>query len=368
MKKKMKIVSLACAVFFVFPFALVAQSGLELSASLTEDFVGSVLNETKGTAALGVLDFTISLNTEEGGLWKGGEAMLWVENTHGGTPSEEFIEDMQVVSNIEAGDGTVLYEAWFKQQFGSFSAQLGIIDLNSDLQVSETGGYFINSSFGVAPTASANQLLPIFPKPSLGALFSFNVDEKLSMYAGVWDGDPGDLGSNKYNTNITVSKDNLLFASEVCYKFAADSTENLGQLKLGAIVQRSVAVGDNISYHLLVDKTIVSGSSWRGRRIDAFGQLGLAPDQYCDFYVSAGAALHGVRRKAVGDVLSFAIGNMHVDSQDGINGEMIIELDYIMPLYEHLFMQPSLQCVCSGLSSGLKTNALVGILRFVAEL
>jgi len=38
-----------------------------------------------------MIDLTATLNLEQIGLWRGGEFLVHVENTHGGTPSGELI-------------------------------------------------------------------------------------------------------------------------------------------------------------------------------------------------------------------------------------------------------------------------------------
>ena len=53
----------------------------------------------KGNAFLGSIDIGITLNTSNAGWWRGGEAYLQLENTHGDTPSQKLTGDLQTFSN-----------------------------------------------------------------------------------------------------------------------------------------------------------------------------------------------------------------------------------------------------------------------------
>jgi len=352
----------------VLSVSSIAQSPISVSAELAEDVVGSFLDETKGSGVLGKIDFGLSLSTEDAGLWKGGEFSLLVENTHGSTPSELFIDDLQVVSNIEAGDATVLYECYYKQSLSDFSVQLGLIDLNSDLQVTEIGSYFINSSFGVTPTASANQVLPIFPKPALGVLLSYNFQERLSVSVAAWDGDPGSEEDNPYNVKWDLTSDEMLYGAELAYDFSKDSVSGIASVKAGVVLQNSVINGNNQSYHLLLDKTIRYRPSGKKGRVDGFLQLGYSPDQYCDWYQGAGIAIHGVFAQSASDVFGFAVSNMQTETVDDNRGEMVLECTYSLPIYENVSIQPDFQAVFKNELAGLKMSALVGLLRVQVSL
>ena len=56
-----------------------------------------------GSAYLGMIDLSATFNTETAGLWNNGIFYVQLESTHGGTPSFDYIGDLQVSSNIENG-------------------------------------------------------------------------------------------------------------------------------------------------------------------------------------------------------------------------------------------------------------------------
>jgi len=111
----------------------------------------------RGTTSLGNIDLTATLDTEKTWLWKGGTFFVYILNNHGGNPTKSYIGDLQTVSNIETEDATRLYELWYEHLFswyGTLSFLIGQHDMNSEFNVTEYGGLFINSSFGIQPDIS----------------------------------------------------------------------------------------------------------------------------------------------------------------------------------------------------------------------
>ena len=103
------------------------EPALSFYGSYKGDFVSNLNGGIKtGSTYLGLADLFLELNTENAGLWKGGTFMLHGANTHGGEPSANLIGDLQVVSNIEAGNHTFLYELWYSQTFGNVHTTIGL--------------------------------------------------------------------------------------------------------------------------------------------------------------------------------------------------------------------------------------------------
>jgi porin len=76
---------------------------------------------------------------------------------------------------------------------------VGLQDLNSDFAVSDNGGLFNNSSFGIHSSISENISSPIFPLTALGLNLKWNVSESFLWQVAVFDGTPDDYASNPYN-------------------------------------------------------------------------------------------------------------------------------------------------------------------------
>ncbi|MBN2485268.1 MAG: hypothetical protein JXB34_04800 [Bacteroidales bacterium] len=67
---------------------------------------------------LGYLSMQATFDTEKAKWWNGGLLTAHVINTHGALPSENYAGDMQVYSNIEAGNHTSLFELFYSQKLG----------------------------------------------------------------------------------------------------------------------------------------------------------------------------------------------------------------------------------------------------------
>jgi porin len=135
-------------------------------------------------------------------------------NTHGDSPSADFIGDLQVVSNIEAGYHTGLFEAFIEQRFNKHSILLGQHDLNGQFLYAESASMFTNSSFGIMPTVSCNVSCSIFPLAAVGVVYAFANEQKV-FKLGVYDGNPGSFDDNRYNLSPSFSKkDGILGVAE----------------------------------------------------------------------------------------------------------------------------------------------------------
>ena len=68
--------------------------------------------------------------------------------------SDELVGDLQVISNIDASHAWRVFEFWYEFGEGPWSVRTGLYDLNSEFDVNETGGLFLNSSHGMGPDFS----------------------------------------------------------------------------------------------------------------------------------------------------------------------------------------------------------------------
>ena len=116
----------------------------------------------QGFAYLGNIDLNVTFNTEKLGLWEGGQFYVYLLNNHGNSLSA-LMGDFQIANNIEAESNSRLYEFWYKHHFKNATITLGQHDLNSVFAISNSAGFFINSSFGIQPDISANVPTSIFP-------------------------------------------------------------------------------------------------------------------------------------------------------------------------------------------------------------
>jgi porin len=386
MKKQLLTISF---IFLVVPlFSQEERSPINVEAA----YVGEVFSNFSGglktgSTYLGLIDFGLGINTQDFGLWKNGEFFVQFENTHGGSPSGDFIGDLQVASNIENGNYSYMYEAWYKQQFGNLSLQLGLIDLNADYFVAEPGGLFLNSSFGIQPSASMNIPVPIFPMNSLAINLQYQISDAVTLQTGIWDGDPGDLDSEPYNTKWNLSKEQgFLSATELHIKHSKTGNNYLGTVKIGMtyhsanfddLSETELPKSENFEFHLIAEQTLINKPEGIKGKLDVFTQLGYLPDQSINLiplYIGAGLNYAGLLFNDASDVLGFACAYSGISKElrsipqlELENYELAFELSYALPLYKNITIQPDLQYIINTGADKNLDNAFVGFIRIIIE-
>jgi carbohydrate-selective porin OprB len=135
----------------------------------------------------GDVDAMATLDTEKLGLWACGSLFVYGQSAHGHGVSGDFAPLMPV-SNLEAPRFTQLSELWLAQCLGSerLVVRLGKQDANRDFAAPRFGGNFLNSSYGVIPTAP----MPSFPTPGLGAALFGTLTDWLELRGAVYEGAP----------------------------------------------------------------------------------------------------------------------------------------------------------------------------------
>ena len=184
--------------------SMLARHGMSfVLQSLDESFANpdGALNAIEDSRYAGLTDVIFTIDTEGAGWWKGGFFFIDLQNSRGGDISE-VVGDIQGISNIVAPPGTRFSEYFIDQNFadGRYRLKIGKQDANADFVVSEGGGEFINSSFGIIPTVP----LPTYPAPALGVMGGWSPSKVIHVKAGYWDGSPT-LGSGISTEILTGS-------------------------------------------------------------------------------------------------------------------------------------------------------------------
>lgn len=381
-------------VFFVFlVFTLTVFKGLcQTNSPIKVDaaYIGEGFSNFSGGVKtgqtyLGKLDFGVGFNTNDLGWWQHGEFYTRIENTHGGNPSANFIGDLQVASNIDNGDYTYLYEMWYKQQINKLRIQFWVIDLNANYLVTQSGGLFLNSSFGIQPSASMNMPVPIFPMNALGINIHYQLTNTLSIQTGLWDGDPGDLDRDAYNMKWKLSDDEgILSATELCLNHNL-LNKKTGSLKLGLlyhstafthITDTSKTDKGNLQVHLITEQTFIDKPEGEKGKLDAFVQLGYLPNSNINvipFYLGAGLNYCGLLFSDASDVLGLAFAHAQISNKlveylpNTKHFETALELSYAFSIADKITLQPDLQYIINTSANAALDNAFVGFLRIIIE-
>lgn len=326
-----------------------------------------------GICYLGMLNLRLSIVSENLGLWNGAELGVYATNTHGASPSSLFYGDIQVVSNIDAGNHTYLQEFWIKQTLGTNEFTIGLQDLNIEFANSEYGSLFLNSSFGILPIISGNITPPIFPLTALGFTVKSKLSKNIKWVNALYDGSPTDFDYNPYNVKWQfISGDGLLAISEFQYCFK--NNELPGCYKMGVyshshIIEKSLGkyIPDSLSYSLFGIYAYADQNIWNSenKSLGIFTQLGYSPSEKSinDFYIGFGINYEGLFSKHGCDILGLAIAYEHLADQS--KHETAIELSYQYILSNYLFIQPDFQFIINPSGTEQKlNNSLAAILRF----
>jgi porin len=155
------------------------------------------------------IDLIATLDAERAFGWRG--LTFLVSGLHNNNPtlSDRIVGDIQTVSNIDTDGATRLYEAWVEQAFDAGALKFGFIDLNSELDVNETGALFINSSHGIGPDFSQIGVNgpSIFPIIGLGTVFRLDFSSIVQARFGVFEGTVGDPDHPHRATTIDLDND-----------------------------------------------------------------------------------------------------------------------------------------------------------------
>ena len=340
------------------------------AADLVNNISGGI---KKGSAYLGMANIKFRINTQNAGLWNGGEFFVNAANTHGATPSADLIGDFQTASNLEAGNITYLHELHYKQNFGKFTTIIGLHDLCSDFVSSENAAFYINSSFGVPSTISSNLPTPIFPLTAIGMQLHYRFSEKITAKFAIFDGLPDDFDINPHNLKWRLRKeDGYLTFSELNLSNIINGHHSY--FKIGYYYhnghkqlteeEKTISIPANYGFYLIADQQIFEKSN--GKKLAAFSQFSISPSSLNDnwYYIGLGINYHGLIKKRNNDIIGFALA--HSGCKNKLHKhESAFSLTYKAELANHFFIQPDIQYIIN--PSGTETyinHAFLINLRF----
>lgn len=370
------------------------EDGLTLELFFTADVLSNVSGGVRrDTAVLGDVDFLLTLETERLLGWPGGLLYLYVLGTFGGSISEA-VGDLQGVSNIEAPDNLLLYEAWYEQEFegARLSLLAGLYDVTSEFDVIPAAGLFVQSAHGTGSEFgnSGRNGPSTFPATSLGARARWQPAEALYLQSVVADGVPGDPGDPSGTQVSLDADDGLLLVGEFGF-INLPSKELRGRVRLrneelpplerhyGYFGKFAIGLwgytsefddfvrvdgsgspqnfrGTEGAYALAEQRLYYEeGDPFQG--LSAFARVGIADDRanVFDGYVGAGTVYQGAIPGRGQDRLGLAVAAAHLGDdfksalrQEGrpvTSWEIALELTYRARITPWLFVQPDVQYV-----------------------
>jgi porin len=371
-------------VFFCSPVYLLSQPVSDDSSAIIRPevaYVGEVLNNftggiRTGSCYLGMANIRIAFFTGAAHLWRGGELYINGANTHGAEPSVVFLGDLQVASNIEAGNHTFVQEMWYKQSWNSIEITAGLQDLNVYFVNSSNCGLFLNSSFGVLPTVSGNIPAPIFPLTSLGLSVKWKPSSKYTLLSALYDGSATNFKENPYNLNWHPGmEEGMLLFNEIQHEVTFGNLP--GMYKAGIYMHQhfrpetedhdsdvDTSFRNNNGLYLIGDQMIWQNQG-KERNLGAFMQFGFSPrkQNLIYYYIGFGLKFTGLISKQGKDIAGLAIA--HVGLRGYTGSETTLEFTYQYEFFHFLYLQPDVQYIINPAGTGKRLkNCLAVSLRF----
>lgn len=361
-----------------------ASPGISFDAVYTGDAISNLSGgvQTGGTY-LDNLD--LQINAGRGRIFgiPGLSGLLYGLYNNSNEFSAEYVGDAHIVSSIDAAQAWRLFEAWLDwapRDDDSVSLRVGLYDVNSEFDSSETGGLFVNSAHGMGTDFSQSGLNgpSTFPVTSLALRVRTTWGTGGYGQFAVLDGVPGDPDDPESNEIDLSGDDGALVVAEVGW-----SGDDWRKLALGAWVYTAdfeplASPGGpqddgNEGWYAIADRTV-----WRGdsATVAAFLRIGQAEERYNPFdgYIGFGTSVAGfLARRPEDEVgLAVAIGltgdefeaSRQLDGVQTDNHETTVELTYRAPVTDWLTLQPDIQYIINPGNDPALDDAFVVALRF----
>lgn len=275
----------------------------------------------RGGAYLDSLDVTISWDGETAVGVKGLSAQSLVLWNNGRSISDK-VGDSFFLSNIETVEALRVLEAWvqYAPTGPERSLRFGLYDLNTEFDTTDTGGVFLNSTFGIGVDVAQSGVTgpSIFPLTSLGLRGQWRIDEGWRVQAALLDGVPGDPDRPKRTTIKLSSDDGVLGVMELernesgrrwvigHWRYSAEFDELAATLPDGS-PRRSRG---NAGTYAFVE-TPLSGAITAGREASAVLRVGRADPRFNGFRDTVHAAIvwQGGLLRREDEVFGFAVAH-----------------------------------------------------------
>jgi porin len=336
----------------------------------------------EGGTYLENIDVIAMLDAERAFGWNGTTILVSGLHNNDRTLSDRIVGDIQAVSNIDTDGATRLYEAWVERAFDAGAIKLGLIDLNSELDVNETGALFINSSHGIGPDFSqvGENGPSIFPITGLGAVMRWDYSERVQARLAAFEGTVGDP-DRPHRTTIDLDGDEgELLVGEVTWRPTDASRYLLGVWRHGGhsadfVDEELQRRADSLGVYGLAEGTLAQ----RGEHsLTGFLRIGFADSDVHQVsrYIGAGLVWSGPlfasaeREEHLGiAVARIENGRPFLRAQAELGStfdrhETAIELTYRIQALSWLALQPDLQYIINPGTDPMLDDAWVVGLRF----
>jgi porin len=360
-------------------------NGVAFEAVYTSEVFSNLSGGLKeDTEYLDNLDLVLNIDGEKVFGIPSATISLYVIANSGSDLSGNVVGDLQSVSNIDAPQAAKLYEAWWNQGFvnDALSLKFGLYDLNSEFDVIETAGRFINSSHGIGPDFSqSGQNGPsIFPTTGLALRILAELGEGYAMLA-VLDGVPGHPDRST-GTHIRLdSDDGVLSVMEMGW-LPDDASGVYSKMALGLWgyskefdeILNPGELSSSRGGYVLAERQLTQESSDPSQGLAVFGRYGVAGSEVNQLgsYLGLGVVYTGLFEGREGDQLGLAIAKANNGDEYRMaeqlagtpvdDAETNVELTYSAQVNSWLRVQPDIQYVINpGTRKNFNNTTIIGV-------
>lgn len=328
---------------------------------------------------LGLVDYSVTFDTEKMGLWKGGTIYVLGQNLHGHGLTEQQIGDIQTVSSIDSANFTQLSEYWIEQEFikDRFKIKVGKMDANSDFSIFDVTENYINSSFTLNPTIP----MPTYPDPAIGGIIFVRPYKGFVLQTGVFDGET-DTGHFGFKTAFDGDGGAFIITQpsiehnvkNLPGKYIAGFWYHSGDLEEITINPRPRLLRSHYGFYggfsqMLYREDSSDEENLQGITLHA--QYGWTPakcHEITNFY-GAGLSYTGLIPHRNDDVagIGVAVGDIsnRLSNFKGTSAETVMEIFYRFQITPFLSIQPDLQYIFK--PNGIEKDALaIGVRTIIS--
>lgn len=324
----------------------------------------------------GLSNTSLELDTEKLGLWKGGKVFTNFANLHGTGLTNNYVGDLQGISNIDAEPHSQLLEYWYQHSVldGKLKVKVGRQDANIDFCTLENAGEYINSSFGLIP----NTPIPAYPAPALGVSTIISPSNQVDIKYGLLDGD-AQIGTNAFRTAFD-GKNGTVHITEVAFKpeikghkgnYIAGYWIHTGDVDEITDAPEAKSFKNNQGFYMAGEQRIFNEKSDKEQGLTIVGQFGWAPADRNEIseYFGAGFKYTGFIPKRNKDITGIGTAIADVSSRykniDGRTLESVLEIFHRFQITNWFALQPSMQYIFNPGGNGENAFAL-GIRSMIA--
>ena len=319
----------------------------------------------RGGRPISHFDAKVGADLEKLVGWNGGKAFVNVIYDGGGKTNRDHLGSELGISNVEVSVSTARwFQAWVEQSFdeGRWALLGGLYPIDTEFQVVESAGLFVQPPYGAAPDLALTRGPSIFNNPAFGLRAKWQSDGMYAMGA-VLDGIPGDPQRPK-GTHVRFDKgDGAMQIGEV--GFRSGEEDALAKYAVG-VWRYTAKVNDLVDLDAAGNAehrrsagwyALAERSLWRTEGSDLAGFVRIGGNDgdsiAIERYVNVGAQLKGPLAGREEDALGIAltrasIGSKYRASQaaagiDTASTQSALEISYRAQLAKWLAVQPLVQ-------------------------